>query len=53
MVDEVKSSGNPAKAKKEKKSLFGLRKAPERVEEVADDLKPISLADLKKKNQDQ
>ena len=53
VVDEVKSSGNPAKAKKEKKSLFGLRKAPERVEEVADDLKPISLADLKKKNQDQ
>lgn len=39
------------KPKKEKKSLFGLRKAPVVEEEVADDLKPISLADLKKKQQ--
>ncbi len=36
------------KSKKEKKSLFGLRKAPVQQEEVADDLKPISLADMKK-----
>ncbi len=37
------------KEKKDKKSLFGLRKAPVQVVEEAEDLKPISLADLKKK----
>ncbi len=36
------------KSKKAKKSLFGIRKAPVQQEEVADDLKPISLADMKK-----
>ncbi len=39
------------KPKKEKKSLFGLRKAPVIEEEIADDLKPISLADMKKNQQ--
>jgi hypothetical protein len=37
------------KEKKDKKSLFGLRKAPVQVFEEAEDLKPVSLADLKKK----
>ncbi len=40
------------KAKKEKKSLFGVKKAPEQEELTADDLKPISLADLKKNKKD-
>lgn len=56
IVDEeeassVEAPAPVAKPKKEKKSLFGLRKAPVVEEEVADDLKPISLADLKKKQQ--
>ncbi len=42
---------NVEKAKKDKKSLFGLRKAPIVEEEIADDLKPISLADMKKNQQ--
>lgn len=46
-VEEIKPKKAP-KQKKEKTSLFGLRKAPVQQEEVADDLKPISLADLKK-----
>ena len=46
-VNEIKPKKAP-KQKKEKTSLFGLRKAPVQKEEVADDLKPISLADLKK-----
>ncbi len=39
------------KPKKDKKSLFGLRKAPVVEEEIAEDLKPISLADMKKNQQ--
>ena len=39
------------KQKKEKKGLFGKKKKQEAVEEVAEDLKPISLADLKKNNE--
>ncbi len=50
----AKKKDSKPKAKKEKKSLFGLRKAPA-VEDkpVDDDIKPISLADLRKKNDDQ
>ena len=49
-VPSKKKTAKP-KAKKEKKSLFGSRKKPS-VEEkpIDDDLKPISLADLRKKN---
>jgi hypothetical protein len=47
-VKEKKAKKAP-KQKKEKVSLFGLRKAPViQQEEVAEDLKPISLADIKK-----
>ena len=42
---------NAEKPKKDKKSLFGLRKAPVVEEEIAEDLKPISLADMKKNQQ--
>lgn len=42
---------NTEKSKKDKKSLFGLRKAPVVEEEIAEDLKPISLADMKKNQQ--
>ena len=42
---------NAEKSKKDKKSLFGLKKAPVVEEEVAEDLKPISLADMKKNQQ--
>ena len=51
-VQEVAPKAKKAeKPKKEKKSLFGLRKAPVVEEEIAEDLKPVSLADLKKKQQ--
>ncbi len=47
-VKEKKAKKAP-KQKKEKVSLFGLRKAPViQQEEIAEDLKPISLADIKK-----
>ena len=50
----AKREASKPRAKKEKKSLFGLRKAPA-VEDkpVEDDIKPISLADLRKKKEDQ
>ena len=50
----AKRETSKPRAKKEKKSLFGLRKAPA-VEDkpVEDDIKPISLADLRKKKEDQ
>ena len=50
----VKKIASNPKAKKEKKSLFGLRKAPAVEDEpVEDDIKPISLAELRKKKDDQ
>ncbi len=50
----AKKKTSKPKAKKEKKSLFGLRKAPDVEDEpVEDDIKPISLADLRKKKEDQ
>ncbi len=48
-IVEETTVAKPKKEKKEKKSLFGLRKAPVQEPEIAEDLKPISLADLKKK----
>lgn len=48
-VVEETPVAKPKKEKKDKKSLFGLRKAPVQEPEIAEDLKPISLADLKKK----
>lgn len=47
----VISSKSAKKPKKDKKSLLGLRKAPVVDEAAEDDLKPISLADMKKKQQ--
>ena len=41
----------PKTEPKQKKGLFGKKKKQEAVEEVAEDLKPISLADLKKNNE--
>ena len=49
-VQEKKVKKAP-RQKKEKVSLFGLRKAPVQKDEEAEDLKPISLADLKKNNE--
>jgi hypothetical protein len=49
-----KKNTSKPKAKKEKKSLFGSRKkAPVEDKPVDDDLKPISLADLRKKNEEE
>ncbi len=53
IVEEIPqpSKTKAQKPQKEKKSLFGLRKAPEIEEEVAEDLKPVSLADIRKNQQ--
>ena len=50
-VIEEKVEKKPKTEPKQKKGLFGKKKKQEAVEEVAEDLKPISLADLKKNNE--
>ena len=50
-IIEEKVEKKPKTEPKQKKGLFGKKKKQEAVEEVAEDLKPISLADLKKNNE--
>ena len=50
-IIEEKVEKKPKTEHKQKKGLFGKKKKQEAVEEVAEDLKPISLADLKKNNE--
>ncbi len=50
MVEDI--SAPKKKKKKAVSGIFGLKKAPDQAE-VADDLKPISLADMKKKSEEE
>ncbi len=54
VVEESVTSESPEKVekkvKKEKASLFSRKKTAPEIEDIADDLKPISLADLKNKD---
>ncbi len=47
---EVDEGGKEAKPKKEKKTFFSRKRAAPDIDEIPDDLMPVSLADLKKKD---